>query len=316
MTTLEGNVQTTEKAGGRRAAASFIDSGLDFASEAFGDEERQSLLAWYEANHDHDGLDLASFARFQLHHDPGGFKRGRRYVFTLDEPGEDGNAVPLAVALLCYVHSYTVLGYGEGVFYEAIALRNLGATKAEVLATIRLGAYTSGPRGLNLLGRLMVPYLDEWPDDEGAGIEWPAHWTEPATVLRSGVDLATDELTEGERAQIVAWYERVYGEVPPHFAAIASSFPGAAKTNQVRFDSALAPVLRARCIPLLLLHTAAMQSRPASMRRAVLMARTVGLDRREVVSTLLWAAVHGGDEVLGPAFDACGDVIEALSTGS
>ena len=298
------------------SAASFIDSGLDFATDAFSDEERASLLAWYEENHDHDGLDLASFARFQLHHDPGGFKRSRRFVFTLDDPGDDGTPIPLAVGLLCYVHSYTVLAYGEGVFYEAIALRNLGATKAEALAAIHLGGYASGPRGMNLLGKLMVPYLDEWPDDEGAGIAWPSHWTEPATALRSGIDLATDDLSDADRALLFTWYERMYGEVPAHVEALVRSHPRAAKTNQVRFDSLLTPVLRAPCVPLMQLHTAAMQARPTSLRRAALLAQAAGANRREVVSTLLWAAVNGGDEVLQPAFEACGDIIEALPTAS
>jgi hypothetical protein len=60
------------------------------------------------------------------------------------------------------------------------------------------------------------------------------------------------------------------------------------------------------------LHLAAIRQWALPMRRAVQMARTLGVRRHHVVSTLFWAAVYGGDAVLETAVTALGDLFTDL----
>jgi hypothetical protein len=46
--------------------------------------------------------------------------------------------------VLMFVHTYIVLGMGKGALYEIIAMRELGASRAEVMETVRLGALHGG----------------------------------------------------------------------------------------------------------------------------------------------------------------------------
>lgn len=296
---------TEDASKGSLTAREFIDTGLDLGSDTFSDDERDRMLAWYREHHDYGDLDLAAFSRFQLLHDPGGFKRQRRYIFTLDDE-RDGVNLPVGVAVLLYTYSYAVLGNGKGAFYEAIATRSLGATKAQVLETFRLAALAGGPLALNPLGELMMGYLDEWVDPPGAsGLEFPAGWDGPPALLRSGINLGTDDLGPGERDAILGWYERMEGGVPFHVRRMADDHPRALKTLRVRFEGALGGALPAQVIPLMGAHVATIRQQPREVRRAAHTARALGVHRHQFMSALLWAGVYGGDAALEPAFEAC-----------
>lgn len=290
----------------------FLDPGLDFARDEFTPEEKDAMLAWYRDVHDYGDLDLAPFARFSIEHDPGGFKRLRRHVMTLAEPA-DGVALPTVAGVLMYVHAYTVMGNGKGALYEVIAVRALGVSKAQVLETIRLAALYGGPLGLNPLGELAMGYLDEWTEDPPEPVSWPDGWSPNVAVFRSGIDPASDDLGAGELDLVRDWYGRMYGETPPHVEPLARLHPKAFKTQQLRFELAPTGALPAQLVPLLRLHLGAIRQSPSLVRRSVQMARALGVRRHHVVSTLFWAAVYGGDSVLEAAYQAAGDVIDAMA---
>ena len=50
---------------------SFLETGLDWTSEGFSEEEKQALLAWYEDNHEAEHTNLSRFPSFWIEHDPG-----------------------------------------------------------------------------------------------------------------------------------------------------------------------------------------------------------------------------------------------------
>jgi hypothetical protein len=293
------------------AGREFLDPGLDFETDAFTSAEKESMLAWYRDVHDYGDLDLAPFARFAIEHDPGGFKRLRRHVMTLDEPA-DGVSLPTVVGVLMYVHAYTAMGNGKGALYEVIAVRALGVTKPQVLETIRLATLYGGPLGLNPLGELAMDYLAEWTDDPGEPVSWPDGWVPDVSVFRSGIDPGTDELLPGELELVEDWYRRTYGEAPPHVESFARLHPKAFKTQQLRFELAPTGALPAQVVPLLRLHLGAIRQSPSLMRRATQMARTLGVRRHHVVSTLFWAAVYGGETILEAAHAAVADVLETM----
>ena len=295
--------------------AEFLGMGIDLSTDTFTDEEKARTLAWYREFHDHGELDLAPFARFMVEHDPTGFKRLRRHMIALDEE-LDEPPLPLAAGVLMFVHTYLVLGMGKGALYEIITMRELGASRAEIMETIALGALHGGPRGVNAFAEVADDYLHEWQEEDGTAtrIAWPAHWAPDVARFRSGIDLTTDELLPGELDLVRDWYRRAYGEVPAQVDFLARVAPRAFKTQRARFETAVKGALPAQLVPLLTLHLSAIRLWPTPLRRSIQLAKALGVRRREVVSTLFWAGVYGADVVLETAFDAAGDILAGWET--
>jgi hypothetical protein len=265
---------------------------IDLTTDTFTTEEKERTLRWYREYHDYGDLDLAPFARFMVEHDPTGFKRLRRHVIALDEP-LDEPPLPLAAGVLMFVHTYLVLGMGKGALYEIVTMRELGATRAEIMETIALGALHGGPRGINAFAEVGDDYLREWHEDEGAvsRVEWPERWAPDVDRFRSGIDLSTDELLPGELELIRGWCRRMLGEVPAHVEFLAPAAPRAFKTQRARFETAVSGALPAQMIPLLALHLSAVRLWPQPLRRSLQLAKALGVTRGEAVSALFWAGV-------------------------
>jgi hypothetical protein len=68
--------------------------------------------------------------------------------------------------------------------------------------------------------------------------------------------------------------------------------------------------LPAQLVPLLTVHLSAIRLWPTPLRRSLLLSRSLGVRRGEAISTLLWAAIYGGEVVMETAVDAAGDVLE------
>jgi hypothetical protein len=290
----------------------FLDTGLDFSVEEFDPDEKAAMLAWYEDVHNYGGLDLAPFARFWIENDPGGFKRLKRHLLTLDEAVE-GVALPVSVGVLLFVHTYTAIGNGKGAFYEIVAARALGINRREVLEVVRSASLFGGPVGMNPLSEVIGRYFEEWVDDSPTGSPWPDGWTGDVGRFRSGIDHATNELLPGELDLIVRWHESVYGEVPSHLPRLAVLHPTALKTQLIRQEAIVTGDLPAQVIPLLHLHLAVARMQPTMIRRAVQMARSLGVRRHQVVSALFWASVAGGSLVLEQAYGAIDDILDEMA---
>jgi hypothetical protein len=216
--------------------------------------------------------------------------------------------------VLMYAFTYAATGNGKGAFYEVIAARALGATKAQIVELIRLAALFGGPVGMNPLGELMGDYLDEWVDDPAPPIAWPPGWAPDIDAFRSGIDLTTDVLTPDEIDLIAAWHRRMYGEVPDYVSLVADLFPTAYKTQRIRHEAAVTGALPAQLLPLLILHLAVVDLGPRSIRRAVQMARALGVRRHHVMATLFWATVGGGELALEDAIDPLRDLVSESVT--
>jgi len=96
------------------------------------------------------------------------------------------------------------------------------------MEVIHLAALAAGPLGMNPLGELAHDYFLEWADDgAGSGLEWPDGWSPDVERFRSGIDLGSDGVADGELELLREWNRRMYGEVPPsvEFAAQAELPP-------------------------------------------------------------------------------------------
>jgi alkylhydroperoxidase/carboxymuconolactone decarboxylase family protein YurZ len=285
---------------------SYLDVGFDYSTDTLSAAEKASVLNWYRELHDHGDLDLSPFARFGVEHDPVGFKALKRHVESLGR-----TALPVGPMVLLWVHTYAALGNGKGTLYEIVAARALGASRAQVLETIHLAALVAGPLGMNPLGEIAHEYLLEWAEEESEpGLEWPVGWAPDVDRFRSGIDLSADGLTHEELELLRGWNRLLYGEVPPSLEYAARAHPDAYKTQQARFEKAVKGALPAQLIPLLSLHHAAIRQTPIPIRRSLQLARSLGVAREHVDSTLFWAAVYGGDAVFEAALEAAGDVLD------
>lgn len=282
---------------------SFLDTGLDWTSEAFSAAEKQKLLTWYEENHEAEHTHLSRFPAFWIEHDPGGFKRYRRHMIEIDQP-VDGVVLPQAAHLLMYLYLYTVFANEKGILYLVINSRTMGATRAEVIDTFRLAALPAGPFGVNAAAELADQYLRDWAEDsDEPGVPWPEDWAPNADALRSGIDLSTNEMTPADVEALRSWYVRVHGEVPSHFEALVELHPVALKTQRIRFEAALGNTIPAQMAPLCMLLLAAQRQWPKATRRAAELARALGVRRRHVIETLFWAGVYTGETTMEAAFD-------------
>ena len=293
------------------AQKSFLDTGLDWNSDAFGPEEKQRLLAWYADNHgtNSGGVSISRFPEFLIEHNPSGFKRYRRHIAQIDAP-RDGVALPDAAHLLMFTYTYAHFGFETGLIYAVINARRLGASREEVTDVLRLATLAAGPFGSETAAVRTDEYLRAWPLDEpGPGVVWPEGWSAQPDALHSGIDLTTDELTRDELELLRAWYLKVYGEVPAHVEALAAYHPSALKTQRSRLETALGNALPAQMAPLCMLQLAAARLWERPTRRAVQLAKALGVRRHHVLSTIFWSGLYGDEMVMETALATIGDLL-------
>jgi hypothetical protein len=290
-------------------ARPFTDTGLDWnAEDRFSDAEREALLDWYREAHGTGDLSLVKFAPFLIDFLPAEFKLSRRHLSSIPQP-RDGVALPDIALILCYLHSYTATAYTDGILYQIISARHLGASKALVMDVLRYAYLSAGPRGMNAVADRSEAYLRAWTDDDPPArlIEWPPGWAPDPGAFRSGIDLTTTDVTAEEILAISRWHQRMHGVVPRHVELFARLHPEAYKLQRIRYEKSVGSVIPAQLIPLLTLHLAAMRLQPMVMRQAVHQARALGARRHHVVQALFGGLRQSIDPmVLEAAVDAVG----------
>jgi hypothetical protein len=288
----------------------FTDNGLDWdIDDRFTDEERETLLDWYRKAHGTGDLSLVPFAPFLIDFLPAEFKLSRRHLNAIPQP-RDGTTLPDVALILCYLHSYIATSYTDGILYQLISARHLGASKALVLDVLRYAYLSAGPRGMNAVAERSDQYLRDWPDEEPPAREivWPEGWGPDPKAFHSGIDLTTVELSANDVATISRWHQRMHGTVPKHVDLLARLHPAAYKLQRIRYERAIGPVIPAQMMPLLTLHLAAMRLDHSVMRQAAHQARVLGARRHHVVQVLFGGLRQTIDPmVLESAIEAVGD---------
>ena len=290
-------------------ARSFLDTGLDFSRDELSPEETVGLVSWYRENH--GGDELSKFTTYLIEHDPAGFKRYRRHILEIDET-RDGAALPEVAHLLAFTYTYACLANEKGTLYAVINARRLGASRREILDCLRLATPVAGPFGLNAVGERTDAYLRDWEEpDRPTAIAWPEGWVPDRAAFRSGMDLSSAEIREGDLEALRAWHRRVYGEVPDYLEPFARWHPRALKTQRMRFEGSLGDALPPQMAALCMLQLAAVRLTVRPLRRAGQLALALGAQRPHIVAMLFWAGIYGGDTVMETAFGALGDLLEA-----
>ena len=247
-----------------------------------------------------------------MNHDPASFKRLRRHLFALGREPED-RPLPIAAAVLLYVHTYTVLGNGKGTLYEIVAARALGVTRAQMVETLALATLQGGPLAVNAFAEYCDEYIARVAGGRGrraVARRLGARCRRPPLRHRSRHGHARGGRARADPRLV----QRTTGSVPAHVDLLAErgsrrAEDAAGPLRDRRARRAAGPARpaprRSTC--------SAIRLQPTPLRRSLLLARSLGVRRGEALATLFWAAVYGGDVVMETAIDSVADVLAEWS---
>jgi hypothetical protein len=287
-----------------------LDTGLDCSTDDFTPDEQESLVAWYQEKHGLGDMSLNRFAEILLEYYPAGMKRWRNAAIQLTAPEPAGTGLPQDAFGLFYLHLYSVIQNDKGILYSMVSCRNGGRSKAEVLDTIKFAFVTGGPMALNSIAERSSEYLDQWSDERSAStIDWPESWGEVQQNWASPLDKGYPELSVEDEASLRQWQLETTGEVFPHHAIMSRLHPGAYKALRQRMDGVF-EVLPQQMAPLFGLHLATYQVWPTIVRRCVLQARGLGVNRYSVVQTIASGALTAPDWKLEAAIGPILPILE------
>jgi alkylhydroperoxidase/carboxymuconolactone decarboxylase family protein YurZ len=268
---------------------SAFETGLDPASDApLSAVERESTLDWYRHTHGEGELDLVPFAAFLIDNLPAHFRRYRHHAAAIATTPEGQEGLPQAAVGLLWVHLYANLRDDDGVLYQVIAARRWGANKDDVLGVLAYAFLEAGPLGMNSVARGTGLYLRDWHDEDGP----PKRWWPPSWGAAE---------TRPHGRPVVA---------PPKPSLLAALHPAAGETETRRVAAATTGPLPAQLYPLMTLHLATARLQLGAIRRAAHQARQTGATRHQVVQTLWWGLLYGGQTGVGEIDDELRDLLE------
>jgi alkylhydroperoxidase/carboxymuconolactone decarboxylase family protein YurZ len=271
----------------------------------FSAEETQDLLTWYAEHHGEGSLDLVKFAPWLIQEDSRTMKQYLRFCRAFGQQDH----LPYAVLQLQCLHFYIVTRNDRGVFYEIIAARRSGASKAQVMDTIRYAFVESGPPGMNSVVELSQKYLNDWPDDEAGTVRWPDGWVSGDERFRMSLDPETDNLTADEVTRIREWYAQLGDTNAEHVEMLARVSPTTYKAYLMRYERPFSRSLPVQLLPLLTLFVAAALVRPDAVRRSAIAAHALGVRRNHIVATLWWGFLYCGQTGVETGIQAVADLL-------
>ncbi len=274
---------------------------LDWTT-GYSDQEWATLLGRYDALMGPGKLDEL-FGFIPMMHDlrPDSLKRFRLVADIVTQgAGLAGGMPNPPVCSMIPGHWNTIIGNPEGIEADLFLAKRIGGRREEVADILAMAWLHSGMRGMAVAARVARPLLESWtPDQDGPGLSWPAGWAPDDAAFASGVDFlayaGVSTADPADIARIVAWHERVQGEVPPYVAFFAEHFPMAVIGFRARFESLLSGSLPKQFIALCQVQLAAGWMQPAGLRRALHLAREFGVEKDQVAQVLGYSQIFLGD---------------------
>lgn len=284
------------------------EGGLDLSqADTMSANERADFERFYL---EHKGATLPGHD-FWMSHDPGALKRYRKYAIEMNSAA--GRDFP-QVAVLCWLHFYAVIGFEEGIAYQ---IRNAqvrgGASKAEILATLRVSFLHSGPLGTRFVASAAEPILADYEDPDP--IAWPNGWTVEPDVFVAGLDYERPGLDDRELAALRAWYLNVCGELPPAVDFLAGNCPDALKAYRMRYEHAAGGVLPKQMFAMMLLQWEVTRGTSEGIREAFCLARGLGVGKDHVLDGLTRAMVYAGPAAASTVATVAADIIDEWPAG-
>jgi len=278
--------------------------GIDVSNpDVITPEEIEAYRAKYLGSN--KGL-LDSF-EFWLEFRPDVFKRHKartRHFHTSKEAD-----FPLVTALTC-LHQYTIQAFREGVAYEIRSAQSMGAIRTDILDALSVAGIHSGHRGM-YSAAASADYLRSYEDPE-TGERFPPNWSFDPNAFDSGMDFSRREASMEDIEKLVAWHERVIGEVPRHVSFLARHRPGLLKAQRDRYEHAIQHSLPQQFLPYMLLNYNVVRGSREGIRENVLLGRSLGMTREQLLDAICLGVLHSGLDVIGVADEAVGEILPTI----
>jgi hypothetical protein len=245
--------------------------------------------------------------QFWLEHKPDVLKRYRLYSNYINDPNAPGLDEDEYVNpnLFGFVYLYGMTGFDEGVRYIVHGEQHYGLTKAEILEGIAAAFIYLGPRGMDTVAKGLAGF--EWKRADRRP-RFPDNWAPDPEAFRSGIDPSTPHLTPDEREKLVAWYQRVEGEVPDYVPFMADHRPEMLKTYRIRFENAIR-LLPKQVMPYMMIHINVTRGFREGIRESVLLAKGFGMTKAQTIEALAWGMFYGGTESGSIVQRVTGDIL-------
>jgi alkylhydroperoxidase/carboxymuconolactone decarboxylase family protein YurZ len=205
-------------------------------------------------------------------------------------------------SMLGYLYLYALLGYREGIEYQTVHARYLGATNEAILQTLELAFIRAGPRGMHAARSAAGPTLrTPGPSHQAMMSAFPPAWSRDPAVFACDGDPRIEGLSAAEEKRIRTWYERYVGEVPSFVDFLIRIRPALMKAYWLRLEGAMQGPLPNQVVPFFEIIAGVATSNAPLVRAAIGMARGLGLRREEVIEAITWGTFYGGPETVALA---------------
>jgi hypothetical protein len=277
--------------------------GLDFQNlSGITPEEIETFRNSYRTE---DGSMQSGFD-FLIDHNPAALKTYRYYASYVQQPFRNPRFQAPVFGGIAYV---ALLDFDEGVRYCIVPALRAGFTRAQIMEGMSIVFLVGGTRSLVTIGRALEGFT--WPGAAEGALDWPEGWTADPAAFASGLDFSTPEVLPGEVDKVVDWYERTIDWVPTWVRYFARYNPAALKGWRYRYEKAL-PTLPKQVMPMSLLFAGARLEQKETIRENVLLARSFGVPREDVLQALGVTAVYGTEKI-AVAYEAAADIFDDWS---
>jgi hypothetical protein len=210
---------------------------------------------------------------------------------------------------LTMLHQYTIMGFEEGVLYEARICQDFGITKKEVLECLAVAFLHAGPRGMRFASTALEEFLRAYEDREYR-TAFASNWAPDPEAFRAGLDYSTVEFLPRDREQLFAWYQQTLGELPASVSFLARHRPSVLKAYRHRWETAITDLPK-QMMPTLMLQYNVSRGFRDGVREAAMLGRAWGMTNAQLIDAIVWGFdYHGGLDSMYIASDAISDLLD------
>jgi hypothetical protein len=247
-----------------------------------------------------DGLDYWLDAR------PDVLKRYRSWATLLRIPEADEAPNKWSPTGIAIMYVYAITGFEDGLRYSFAGMQKT-LTRQQIEEHMALVFRYAGPRGMATLGKVASGL--EWREPEEPAA-FPKGWSVDPDAFRSGADFSRPEASADDVRKIQEWYELNLGEVPGHVSLLAKHRPELLKAYRNRYENTLR-VLPKQTEPWALLQISIERGYAGGIREGLLLARTWGVTRAQILEAISWGTFYGGHESLTLVDDVARDLLDS-----
>lgn len=217
-----------------------------------------------------------------------------------------------AVQALACLHQYVIKGFADGVDYETRLAQTHGVSKTDLLDVLSVAFIHAAHVGMYPTTGAVAPILRDWEQREAPGQVFPRNWDFDPDAFTSGMDYSTLEASDDDLAALRDWYIKNVGEIPANVEFAVRYRPDLLKAYRNRYEHAIKDSLPKQMMPYLMIHYNVYRGFAAGIRENVLLARTFGFTRVQILNAIFSAVLQCGINGLDIAQQAVGDLIETF----